>query len=96
VFETCVGGTCVGCPPGQVQCGNSCVDTDIDDAHCGGCNAPCPPAADGGCVGGVCVCANGDTLCGALCVDTDASEQHCGMCNNPCPGAPMCVMGACM
>jgi len=46
-----VQGLCV-CPSGQSDCGGSCVDTQIDELHCGGCDAPC----GGGelCIAGVC------------------------------------------
>jgi len=49
--QTCSGGTCM-CMSGTL-CGTSCVDTDSDLNHCGGCDTQC--AADGSCVSAKCV-----------------------------------------
>jgi hypothetical protein len=34
------------------MCGAACVNTNIDDMHCGACDTACP--ADERCAGGVC------------------------------------------
>lgn len=60
--NVCEDGTCVpgcndqqGCPDGLACCTEQCVDIMTDEAHCGGCEAPCDPAdATGECNGGVC------------------------------------------
>jgi hypothetical protein len=40
------------CDTGYSLCGNSCVDTDTDDAHCGSCTTMCNGARH--CVAGTC------------------------------------------
>jgi hypothetical protein len=47
---TCVDGAC-GCGGSQTACGNACIDTATDPAHCGSCNHDC---LGGGCELGVC------------------------------------------
>lgn len=34
-------------PAGKTKCGNLCVDTTTDLAHCGGCNKPCATVTNG-------------------------------------------------
>ncbi len=60
--NVCEDGTCVpgcndqqGCPDGLACCTEQCVDIMTDEAHCGGCEAPCEPAdATGECNAGIC------------------------------------------
>jgi len=58
--QTCMNGTCM-CMTGML-CGTTCVDTQADQANCGGCGTAC--AADGSCVDGKCVnpMCNADTM----------------------------------
>lgn len=73
--------------------GETCIDTDSDAAHCGGCDNPCP--ADASCEGGSCVCSDGDVICAGTCVDTMSSPTHCGGCDAPCDGMLVCSLGSC-
>lgn len=58
----CEDGACVpgcndqqACPDGLACCVEQCVDIMLDEAHCGGCEAPCEPAdASGECNAGMC------------------------------------------
>ncbi len=43
----------VGCT--QTMCGTACVNTAIDELHCGGCNMPCATGAQA-CLNSVCEC----------------------------------------
>ncbi len=83
------------CDPPQTLCGDACVDTDDDDAHCGGCDQPC----DAGqmCSAGQCMapCDAGLEMCGGACVDTDADPDHCGGCDMPCRPDQLCNVGSC-
>ncbi len=83
-----------GCEP-LVLCGDSCVDTQTDAAHCGGCDMPCD--AEEECVLGVCssLCPEGQVVCGDLCVDTQSDPDHCGGCDMPCMDTELCSMGVC-
>ncbi len=47
----CIQGTC-GCPPGQTDCGGTCVDLTSDDTSCGQCGFACRehPPGDAGAV----------------------------------------------
>jgi len=91
-----VGGSraCVsGCAAGETRCGDTCVDTETDEAHCGRCDGACP-ARDGAratCEGAVCgyECTgpfrdcDGDGLNGCE-VDIRSDLGHCGMCDREC------------
>lgn len=74
--DACVDGACQGdppcppdgclleCPPNQVDCSGTCVDTAAHADHCGGCDRPC---ADGArCEGGACTEACECGLCAIL------------------------------
>jgi Cys-rich repeat protein len=60
--NVCDAGTCVAgcndmqaCPDGLACCSEQCVDILTDEAHCGGCDAPCAPNnATGECSNGAC------------------------------------------
>lgn len=86
-----------GCAVGEsgVACGDGCVDTDTDAAHCGACDAACAPGA--ACVAGVCqtACGATQTECGGACTDTAADTRHCGACGNACEPGEVCFEGAC-
>src|SRR5882724_4963430 len=57
------------CGAGSTTCGDACVDTTHDPAHCGGCGTACPSGQV--CSSGVCAvtCLGGTTLCGSACVN---------------------------
>jgi|GEM_PF-2506918 len=103
--EICDAGSCVGCPAGEVVCGNSCIDTDTNPAHCGACDAACDLANvdQHGCVGGVCTVVNCDagygdcdaTAANGCEVDLLATDAHCGTCANACPAGESCCNGSC-
>jgi hypothetical protein len=69
-----------GCTNGAVKCGSTCVDTQTDPDHYGGCNDAC----DGECVGGQCNpagCGANQINCGnGLCIPDDGccSQVQCG------------------
>ncbi|MFO0559030.1 MAG: hypothetical protein U0269_13530 [Polyangiales bacterium] len=102
-------GRCVStCPPGQTQCGTSCVDTNTSPLHCGGCGSPCatPANSTAVCASGTCssVCVAGFANCDSLpangCeVNTNTNTSHCGRCSNPCPARAnatvTCAAGSC-
>jgi len=74
-------GACV-CATGRTDCGGSCVRTNTNRNHCGGCGIAC--GATEACTSGVCVCtpdcsgrACGDDGCGGSC-GTCAGGRVCG------------------
>lgn len=63
----------------------TCVDTNINNLHCGGCGKACP---------------EGESCCGGMCKNLLTDKNHCGACNDPCgvliPGLLAgCVGGVC-
>src|SRR5262249_295781 len=82
----CVAGKCK-CQPGDTLCGDQCVDTDVDEAHCGACDQTC---IGGTCDGGECVCPDGETNCGGTCANLDQDPKHCGSCDVACTDAEVC------
>lgn len=76
--------------------GLSCVDTQIDASHCGGCGMACESAV---CVGGDCCVGDEPTSCVvdglATCVDVATDVAHCGTCDHACGQAAACVGGEC-
>jgi hypothetical protein len=83
----------------MTKCGSVCVNTQNDQAHCGGCQQACTAPAGGtvGCSGGTCVpsCPGGQILCGSACVNPSSSNQHCGGCNQQCTNERTCQGGSC-
>src|SRR5262245_33685554 len=50
-----IGGTGpIVCPSALTLCGDSCVDLQTEEDHCGACGRPCPP--DEQCQSGLCSC----------------------------------------
>jgi predicted outer membrane repeat protein len=45
--------TCMGCAPAYTNCGGECVDTRLENDHCGGCGQICDQGSS--CVDGVCL-----------------------------------------
>jgi Stigma-specific protein, Stig1 len=88
----------VGCTnPGEMRCGDTCVDTTSNNANCGACGTACMGAQI--CRAGACVddtpCPTGQARCGGMCVDTATNAMNCGSCGNACPSGQTCVGGAC-
>jgi hypothetical protein len=78
------------------MCGASCVDTQSDAKHCGGCNIQCPTGVD--CVSGTCDCPTaGDIACGGACIDPSTSFANCGGCGQSCDPLyeSQCTGGTC-
>jgi hypothetical protein len=85
--ELCNGsGVCqLSCQAGLVQCGDTCVDPDSDEAHCGAasdCTSDPGEVCEQGerCADGVCelACQPGLVSCEGTCVDPDTSLEYCG------------------
>ncbi|HSC88140.1 MAG TPA: hypothetical protein VLC09_12745, partial [Polyangiaceae bacterium] len=86
-----------GCPDYLTECSASCVNTDIDPAHCGECGTEC---GDGtACVDGACVpssCRDGQVACGDECVTLARDPAHCGDCDTACESGEACNQGVCV
>ena len=84
-----------GCPSSLTACGNACVDTNTDPAHCGGCTTACsaPDGGTPGCDAGACTfaCGGGLSVCGQACVDETNDPNNCGGCGVPCDGGACCT-----
>jgi hypothetical protein len=83
-------------PFNNLSCGNSCVNTQTNAAHCGACQNAC--ATGQFCSGGACVvaCAAGQTQCGTSCVTVATDARNCGFCGNSCAFNETCSAGACV
>lgn len=81
------------CPTGQTQCGASCVNTQADNANCGGCGLSCGGGSS--CLMGACSCGSltdcDPTDTGLACADLTSSRDHCGACGNACATGEACV-----
>jgi hypothetical protein len=90
------GGAGMMCSGGRELCGGSCVNTNTDGLHCGGCNKPC--VGGGVCDNRMCVvqCTTAGTrLCGTSCVDTTSNSAYCGGCATSCRSDQACVNSVC-
>lgn len=77
------------------RCGDACVDTATDPAHCGACGVRCAEGevcADGACAA---ACPAGRAPCAGGCFDLQTSAAHCGACGSACPAGATCMDGAC-
>ncbi len=82
--------TFMGCGAGESFCGDSCIDTNWDDANCGGCGNACP--GDDTCNEGAC---NGVDSCNA-CAE-DSVDGDCKAVNEACAADPECAaLDACI
>src|SRR5690348_479343 len=85
------------CGPALTLCGDSCVDVDNDDHHCGSCDVDCdnlPHTGTAACSAGACrvvLCADGFADCNHDssdgCEGDLTSAAHCGWCGLSCTGA---------
>ncbi len=84
------------CETPRATCGGTCVNTETDARHCGGCGVACPDGAF--CSMGMCTrtCPSGLRACGASCVDVATDVDHCGGCDMPCPSDRDCRGGSCV
>lgn len=90
------------CPLNTENCGDSCVNTNRDIEHCGGCDRRCArQAATATCERGECtyVCNAGTHACDDICASV-VDPKHCGdgCIRCPSPGAnvvPTCSNGIC-
>jgi hypothetical protein len=84
-----------GCRPGWVDCSGTCVDTDSDPGHCGGCGLACDPGMV--CNEGACAstCSSGLENCLGACVDLQTDPRHCGLCGRACADREECRAGSC-
>ena len=94
------------CEPGQVLCGDKCVDTMSDPEHCGACDHACTapahagPTCEAGECGWSCVAgwedADGDEANGCECSFSGANETLCSDdADNDCDGLVDCADGDC-
>ncbi len=88
----------VACAAPRTMCGAACVDTQSEQAHCGGCGRACT----GGqiCSSGSCqatsTCTAPRMVCDGACVNTRTDIENCGSCGRACPGGQFCNAGTCM
>ncbi len=78
-------GACM-CSGGLSDCGGTCVDTDVNPAHCGGCGSAC--AVGETCAGGTCSCV---PSCGGRSCGGDGCGGTCGT----CASGRVCTGGSC-
>jgi hypothetical protein len=85
--------------------GNGCeIDTNEDDAHCGGCGTKCTWAPASGtpkCINGKCdFFCNVGSKCGGgtsgSCVNLTNDNNNCGTCGTVCTGGRVCQNSACV
>ena len=79
-------GLCFSEPGGADAGMDASTDAGEPDPDAG---ADAGPGIDGGCVGGLTLCANR-----GMCVDLQTDSMSCGSCDNDC-GADSCVDGQC-
>jgi hypothetical protein len=104
--QVCDQGKCAAsCPATKQQCGSSCVDTQSDVEHCGGCDAACQtvPNALSVCSFAACglACNPGFLNCDGQretgCeVNSRFDPDHCGACGKPCSSGELCKSGQCV
>ncbi len=82
-----------GCLPGQLECGDTCVDPRVDPGNCGACGHACSTGMT--CQDSQCQCQAGLTACGAGCTNTNEDGNNCGACGVVCVAPEVCSMGTC-
>ncbi len=84
------------CPPGLLQCGDLCVDAQVDPSNCGACGHFCNPGQL--CSQGSCTtpCGPGATLCGNVCTNVLTDPANCGFCGNVCAPGQICAAATCV
>jgi len=75
------------CPPGQANCGGTCVSLLGDLENCGACGVACGTLEY--CSGGARTCGTG-TKCDGVCTDTARDPDHCGSCTTACAPDELC------
>lgn len=70
------------CDPGQDKPKLLCINTEINETHCGSCGNGCSPGSE--------ICCDGD------CVNKNVSLKHCGSCGNGCSPGQKCEEGKCV
>jgi len=88
----------LGCAPGQLLCGEECVDPAIDSRNCGGCGQDCRSSWD--CQGGFCWwdcggtsptgCTDTEKPWLHICTDLQYDRDHCGNCGTRCELSEVC------
>lgn len=87
-----------GCGNGETRCGETCVDTMSDAAHCGACGTGCAAGQvcrDGTCAATTNGCPAGQTPCAGGCVDLATDNSNCGQCGRVCLSGAACAGGGC-
>jgi len=69
------------CPTGFVNCRGTCVKTQSNSSHCGGCFIQC---------------SQNETCCGGQCSDLCSDSSNCGFCGNTCPEGRVCQGCGCV
>jgi len=84
-----------GCTDGLSDCDGTCVNLQIDRAHCGICGTACNPGEV--CAEGTCSlsCQAGLTDCNGTCVDINTDRANCGVCATACNPGEVCSAGTC-
>ena len=94
----------VPCGALELRCGDACVDSRRDPAHCGACGQRCAAGgnATAACQSGACVlvCPAGWTDCDGDAAngcetDTVADHENCGGCGRSCGSGGACLAGRC-
>ncbi len=88
--ELCEGGACT-CPSGRM-CGERCVDTDTDPAHCGGCGVAC--SAGQRCAAAAC-CTPTTETCNGVDDDCDGLIDEGRAADIGCETGETCSAGTC-
>jgi len=84
--------TFVGCQPGELFCGDECIDVDYDDDNCGACGEVCP--GDDTCEAGTCAGPESCDICEAESMDGGCkSEWSACESNSSCKNLKECVEG---
>jgi hypothetical protein len=68
------------CPTGFVNCRGTCVKTQSNSSHCGGCFIQC---------------SQNEACCGGRCSDLCSDSSNCGFCGNACTGGRVCQFCGC-